>query len=150
VIEAAFQSGALITARLAAEAGREVFAVPGSPDNPVARGCHRLIRDGATLVESPEEVVAPLAAVAAGLAASLRGRLVDAVSAPSDDSADGQPEFDVDHSRLWSALGHDPTPLDALARRTGLTVPVVASMLLHMELEGRVVSDNGRYARRRS
>ena len=69
---------------------------------------------------------------------------------PSGDSAGGQPELDLDHSRLWSALGYDPSPLDVLARRTGLTVPVVSSMLLHMELDGCVVSDDGRYARRRS
>lgn len=150
VIEAAFQSGALITARLAAESGREVFAVPGSPDNPLARGCHRLIRDGATLVETPEEIVASLAAVAAELAGSLRGRLETAAAPAARGSAAGQPEADADHRRLWSALGHDPTPLDVLARRAGLTVPVVSSMLLHMELEGRVVADNGRYARRRS
>ena len=150
VIEAAYQSGALITARLAAEAGREVFAVPGSPDNPMARGCHRLIRDGTQLVEGPDEMLAPLAAIAAGLAGALRGRLGDVPGARAGDSAAGQPGGDGDHSLLWSALGHDPTPLDVLARRTGLTVPVLASMLLPMELEGRVVSENGRYARRRS
>ena len=65
------------------------------------------------------------------------------------DSAAGQPEGGDDHSRLWSALGHDPTGLDVLARRTGLTVPELSSMLLHMELDGRVVAANGRYARRR-
>src|SRR5690606_33327457 len=68
VVEAALRSGALITARLAAEAGRDVFALPGSPDNPLARGCHRLIREGASLVESPEDVVAALAPVAEALA----------------------------------------------------------------------------------
>lgn len=150
VIEAAMRSGALISARLAAESGREVYALPGSPDNPLARGCHRLIREGAALVESPEEVVEALAPVAAGLADSLRARLVPAPGTGSGHSAAGQPEDDADHSLLWSALGHDPTPLDDLTRRTGLTVPVLSSMLLHMELDGRVVADNGRYARRRS
>lgn len=75
VVEAALRSGALITARLAAEAGREVFALPGSIHHPLARGCHRLIRQGAGLAETPEEVIEALAPVAARLAESLRGRL---------------------------------------------------------------------------
>src|SRR5690606_26713709 len=75
VVEAAHRSGALITARLAADAGREVFAIPGSIHNPKARGCHRLIRDGAALVETPEEVIEALAPVAKGLAESLRDRI---------------------------------------------------------------------------
>ena len=153
VIEAAWRSGALISARLAAEAGREVFAVPGSPDNPLARGCHRLIRDGAVLVEEPGEVVEALAPAAAALAGELRGRLgpVGSAAAPVHRSgpAEGPSQADADHSRLWSALGHDPTGLDVLARRTGLTVPVLSSMLLHMELDGCVVAADGRYARRR-
>jgi DNA processing protein len=150
VIEAAMRSGALISARLAAESGRNVFAVPGSPDNPLARGCHRLIRDGATLVESPDQVVEALAPVAGGLAEALRTRLGPDPGAASGHSAGGQPPEDPDHSRLWSALGHDPTALDDLARRTGLTVQDLSSMLLLMELDGRVVADDGRYARRRS
>jgi DNA processing protein len=150
VIEAALRSGALISARLAGESGREVFAVPGSPDNSLARGCNRLIRDGAALVEEADEIVAALAPVAAELAGSLRGQLGPLPDAAAAGSADGQPDVPGDHSLLWSALGHDPTGLDVLARRTGLTVSVVSSMLLHMELDGRVVAANGRYARRRS
>jgi DNA processing protein len=151
VVEAAMRSGALISARLAAEAGREVFALPGSIDNPMARGCHRLIREGAGLVESPEEVLAALGPVASDLAGALRGRLAACpeATAPSPErSAGGQPEGDPDHNRLWSALDHDPTGMDVLAERTGLTVAMLSSMLLLMELEGRVVVDNGRYARR--
>ena len=148
VVEAAMRSGALISARLAAEAGREVFALPGSPDNPVARGCHRLIRDGAALVETPGEVLAALGPVASDLAQALRGRLADTGGAAAEQSAPGQPEADDDHNRLWSALGHDPTGMDCLAERTGLTVAALSSMLLIMELEGRVAADNGRYSRR--
>lgn len=151
VIEAALRSGALISARLAAEAGREVFALPGSVDNPVARGCHRLIRDGATLVETPGHVVEALGPLAESLASDLRGRLQpddgEAPPPPATRSAGGQPRQDEDHKRLWSALGHDPTPLDELVRRTGLTVAELSSMLLVMELDGRVVADNGRFAR---
>ena len=154
VLEAALRSGALISARLAAEAGREVFALPGSVDNPVARGCHRLIREGATLVESPDQVIEALEPLAARLAADLRSRLEpsripgdDTPAAAAGHSAAGQPGPTADHKRLWSALGHDPTPLDELVRRTGLTVAELSSMLLVMELEGRVVADNGRFAR---
>ena len=154
VIEAAMRSGALISARLAAEAGREVFALPGSVDNPVARGCHRLIRDGATLVESPEQVIEALEPLAASLADDLRSALgpaekaaCEAAETPAGRSAGGQPGDTADHKRLWSALGHDPTPLDELVRRTGLTVAELSSMLLVMELDGRVVADNGRFAR---
>ncbi|GAB2668150.1 DNA-processing protein DprA [Arenimonas aestuarii] len=154
VLEAAMRSGALISARLAAEAGREVFALPGSVDNPVARGCHRLIRDGATLVECPDHVVEALEPLAACLAADLnhalapsQGGAPEAPERPPGRSAGGQPGDDPDHKRLWSALGHDPTPLDELVRRTGLTVAELSSMLLVMELDGRVVADNGRFAR---
>ncbi|KAA2284635.1 DNA-processing protein DprA [Arenimonas fontis] len=147
VVEAALRSGALITARLAGEAGREVFALPGSPDNPLARGCHRLIREGATLVESPEEVVAGLAPLAQALAQQLRGRLEASAAVPATPPA-VQPPADPDHKKLWSALGHDPTGLDELAERTGLTVAALSSMLLLMELDGRVVNEHGRYARR--
>jgi DNA processing protein len=142
------RSGALISARLAAEAGREVFALPGSVDNPTARGCHRLIRDGAALVEAPAEVIEALEPVARSLAEALRGRLEPAPPPPATRSARGQAPTDEDHNRLWSALGHDPTGMDVLAARTGLTVAALSSMLLLMELEGRVVADNGRYARR--
>jgi DNA processing protein len=83
VVEAAQRSGALITARQSGEAGREVFAVPGSIHNPMARGCHRLIRDGAALVESAQEVIAALAPMAAELGEALRRRL----DAPISDAA---------------------------------------------------------------
>lgn len=148
VVEAAMRSGALISARLASEAGREVFALPGSIANPLARGCHRLIRDGASLVEGPEEVIATLAPLAVRLADSLRAPPRPAPTAPLPRSGAGQSPRDPDHSRLWSALGHDPTGMDALAERTGLTVAALSSMLLVMELEGHVVNDHGRYARR--
>lgn len=149
VVEAAPRSGALITARCAAEAGREVFAVPGSIHNPLARGCHRLIRDGAALVEDAGEVIAALAPMAAELAAALRGRLQPTAPAAASGSAAVQPEGDPRHDRLWKALGHDPTPMEQLALRSGLTTAELSSILLLMELEGRVVVEHGRYSRAR-
>jgi DNA processing protein len=148
VVEAAMRSGALISARLAAEAGRDVFALPGSIGNPLARGCHRLIRDGAALVEAPDEILATLAPQATRLAEMLRGQLEEDPDPGLFRSAAGQSPHAPDHSRLWSALDHDPTGMDVLAQRTGLTVAALSSMLLIMELEGHVVNDHGRYARR--
>lgn len=152
VVEAALRSGALITARLAAEAGREVFALPGSIRNPLARGCHRLIRDGAALIEGPGEAIDALAAQAAELATDLRARLCAPIS-PSQGNdeapAADPPPADPDHQTLWNALGHDPTGMDELVARTGLTAAAVSSMLLLMELEGRVASRHGRYFRSR-
>lgn len=148
VVEAALRSGALITARLAAEAGREVFAIPGSIHQPQARGCHRLIRDGAQLVEHPDEVLAGIAPLAARMAWSLHPR-ERAIPGSGVAATPGtlHSARDPDHHRLWNALGHDPTPMDALAERTGLTAATLSSMLLKMELDGRVVVEHGRYAR---
>jgi len=151
VVEAAHRSGALITARLAADAGREVFAIPGSIRNPMARGCHRLLRDGAVLVEEPAEVVAALGPVAQALADALRTRLqapINAAGHACEAVSNASPRPDPDYQRLWSALGHDPSPMDQLLERTGLTAAQASSMLLLMELDGRVVQAHGRYARK--
>ena len=147
VIEAAEQSGALITARLAAEAGREVFALPGSIHNPMARGCHRLIREGAQLVETPAEVLAALAPLAADLARALRGSLETQVPPTAGGAAEPPLPPGEDYNRLWQALGHDPTGMDALVARTGLTASSLSSMLLALELDGRVAAEHGRYTR---
>jgi len=164
VIEAAERSGALITARLAADAGREVFALPGSIHNPLARGCHRLIRDGACLVQGPDEVMAQLADRIHQASADLRRVIgapiqdrVDTAAHPAvtkatrDDvalpagSPPNPPADDPDHQTLWQALGHDPTSMDRLVERTGLTPAVLSSMLLPMELEGTVATQHGPY-----
>jgi DNA processing protein len=162
VVEAAQRSGALITARLAAEAGREVFAIPGSIHNPMARGCHRLIRDGAVLIESADEVVAALAPSAATLAEHLRRHPSHPISAPMEatttpfearfgagakppsEPIDAEPAYHL----LWDSLGHDPTDMDRLVLRTGLTTATLSAMLLVLELQGRVIADHGRYSRR--
>jgi DNA processing protein len=154
VVEAAWRSGSLITARLAADSGREVMALPGSIANPLARGCHRLIRDGALLVETPREVVDQLAPAAAALADALRGRLAARPEPAAGThtpaygaSAAVMPPRHPDHETLWKALGHDPTDMDALVSRTRLTAAELSSMLLAMELEGRVANDHGRWSR---
>jgi DNA processing protein len=143
VVEAGLRSGTLVTARCAAEAGREVFAIPGSIHNPLARGCHRLIRDGAKLVESAQDVLDELAPLARELGADLARRL----DAPASPAAPAGPDRrdDPDYARLLDALGHDPQPLDALASRTGLTVAALSSMLLMLELEGVVAAQPGGY-----
>jgi DNA processing protein len=150
VVEAAERSGALITARMSTECGRDVFAVPGSIHNPLARGCHRLIREGAGLVESAAEVIAAIGPLAAELADALRGRLGDptCVQAKVGASAASWEPPDPDYQRLWQALGHDPTGMDRLVARTGLTAAELSSMLLVMELDGRVCVEHGRYSRK--
>jgi len=140
VVEAAQRSGALITARLASEAGREVFAIPGSIHNPMAKGCHRLLRQGAALVEAPGEVTEVLAPLAAQLGQTIRQRL-QAESAATRISADPETR------RIWHALGHDPVDLDQLVARTGLPASTLSAWLLALELEGRVAAAHGRYAR---
>lgn len=152
VVEASLQSGSLITARLAADAGREVFALPGSIHNPLAKGCHRLIRDGAMLVETAQDIIEALAPQARQLGDALRARLQAAPRVQVMEQPAVKPSFsaDPDYERLWQALDHDPTPLDILVQRSGLTVAALSSMLLLMELEGHVSAAHGRYAKRRS
>ncbi|MBC7657841.1 MAG: DNA-protecting protein DprA [Frankiaceae bacterium] len=159
VIEAALRSGALITARLAAESGREVFALPGSIHNPMARGCHRLIREGVGLAETPEEVIQALATLAENLAGDLRNRLRDA-SAPVPCASGPRPQqrglfagpggalVAGEEDRVFAAIGHDPVNLDQLSQRTGLTVGPLSAMLLAMELNGKISAAHGRYSRR--
>ncbi len=151
VVEAALRSGALITARQAADAGREVFAVPGSIHNALARGCHQLIRDGAALAETADEVIAAVLPVAATLATALRGRLEGPISSSVEAGNSAiSPDLldDPDYHTLWTALGHDPTGMDRLIERTGLTAAELSSMLLVMELEGLVSNRHGRYTRK--
>lgn len=132
VIEAALRSGSLITARLAVEAGREVYAVPGSIHAPQSQGCHALIRQGAMLVESAAEIVA-----------DLRQRPAAAPPSPVVDAQDGPAD------PLLDALGHDPVTLDALMARTGQGAAELQARLLEMELDGRVARLPGGLFQRR-
>jgi DNA processing protein len=139
VVEAARRSGSLITARLAAEQGREVFAIPGSIHNPLSRGCHQLIRQGAKLVEAADDIVAELAPLAGHL---LQGIDDEAISSEPPAAA-----ADEEYVKLLDALGHDPVGVDELAERSGLTIGQVSSMLLILELEGKIEKlSGGRYS----
>lgn len=135
VVEAALASGSLITARLAAEQGREVFAIPGSIHSPQSRGCHALIRQGAKLVESAQDVLEELRmptgtvqGAAAGSATQTAERL------ESDGGENGGPA----DSLLLQALGFDPMGLDALLARTGMDAAGLQVQLLELELAGGV------------
>ncbi|NCT82585.1 MAG: DNA-protecting protein DprA [Comamonadaceae bacterium] len=125
VVEAALQSGSLITARLAAEAGREVFAIPGSIHSPQARGCHALIRQGAKLVESAADVLEELPPLDQPPAA-----------APAGTEAPAEPRHE--QQALLDAMGLDPVSLDALMARCGWPAAELSAALLELELDGRI------------
>lgn len=134
VVEAALASGSLITARMAAEQGREVFAIPGSIHAPQSRGCHALIRQGAKLVESAQDVLEELrlpATTVPGLPDMPAERDEAAVELPHTDS---EPE----NNPVLAALGFDPLGLDALVARTGMDTASLQVMLLELELAGSV------------
>ncbi len=134
VVEAALQSGSLITARLAADSGREVFAIPGSIHNPKARGCHALIRQGAKLVETAEHVLEELAPL---LQTGIRP------PAPGMQTPTNGVDIDPQHKALLEAMGFDPVTTDELVERTGFPVTEVSSMLLLLEMQGHVSSAAG-------
>jgi DNA processing protein len=149
IVEAGLRSGSLITARCAIEQGRDVFAIPGSIHNPLARGCHRLIRQGAALVETAEEITAALGPLATELGLRLRERLAN--DAASDAPERAASRRDPAHATLLEALGDEAIGVDTLAERTGIEVAALASMLLALELEGDVVAERGgTYLRRRA
>src|SRR5260221_168162 len=137
VVEAARHSGSLITARLAGTQGREVFAIPGSIHNPLARGCHQLLREGAKLVETAADVLSEL---------KIPFTKQD-LTEPGGD-APAAAVLDKEYEILLDALGYEPQSIDTLVERTTLPSPHLASMLLILELKGRVaLHAGGRYAR---
>nr|MBP6330035.1 DNA-protecting protein DprA [Dokdonella sp.] len=147
VVEAGLKSGSLITARQANEQGRDVFAIPGSINNPLARGCHQLIRDGAVLCESADDIVSVLAAQASALGDRLRCVLRPLQQAeaefPGPDESPAPAGRDAVYQRLIAAMGFDEVHLDMLVAQTGLDVATLSSMLLVLELEGEVVAAGG-------
>ena len=145
VVEAAVESGSLITARVAAEQGREVFAIPGSIHNPLARGCHRMIRDGAKLVETAQDVLeelGPLITNRLPLHAAAHNQHTRS-AADSMGEADAPHQLDADYLSLIEAIGDAPASVDQLVDRTGLTADVVSSMLLMLELDGHIAPAPG-------
>jgi DNA processing protein len=141
IVEAAVESGSLITARLAAEQGREVFAIPGSIHAPQARGCHKLIKQGAKLVETAQDVLEELRWNVSN--AATEDPLQVSTASPTAVS----PEQEA-VSQLLAAMSFDPCSTDDLAVRCGLTAEALSVMLLHLELDGRVASlPGGRYQR---
>ncbi len=134
VVEAALKSGSLITARLAAEQNREVFAIPGSIHNPLARGCHLLIQQGAKLVEKAEDILVELGALYAASKTNLEQK----------NSKNGVNLNQLQVSIL-SQIGYEATSLDTIIMRSGLTVSEVSSMLLVLELHGYVQTVSGGY-----
>jgi DNA processing protein len=137
VVEAARHSGSLVTARHALRLGRPVFAIPGSITNPVSAGCHQLIREGATLVGEPSEVLR-----------SLRIPVPNEGLAPRTRRQRLREAMDKGYEMLLDAVGFEPATVDVLVLRTGLPGDSIASMLLTLELEGRVVPyPGGRFGR---
>jgi len=144
VVEAGLNSGTLITARKAAEQGRDVFALPGSLHNPMAKGCHRLIREGARLVETTADIIEELGPVAAELKMEISKRLEQPdedeknLAAHENDLLD-----DSDYSIVWQVLAYDPMPVDLIIEQTGLSAREISSMLLMMELKGMIKKQEG-------
>jgi DNA processing protein len=141
VVEAARRSGSLITARLAGDHNRELFAVPGSIHNPLSRGCHELIRHGAKLTETTADILSEL-----NFSAFFAG--ARAASAGPEPPLSLEAGMDKEHKILLDALGFDPADLDTLVVRTGFKAEAVSSMLLILELKGHVqAAPGGCYSR---
>ena len=161
VVEAALQSGSLITARLASEAGRDVFAIPGSIHSPQSRGCHALIKQGAKLVEAGQDILEELllpprtggrAAAGSGSGSGVGAGRAKATPRQADlplSAAPGEP-VDTAGAALLAALGFDPVTLDALVARTGWDAADINVLLLNLELAGRVARLPGQRVQRLS
>jgi DNA processing protein len=132
VVEAALKSGSLITARLAVEQGKDVFAIPGSIHSTQARGCHALIKQGAKLVESAQDILDEL-----NLASSwTRQQVDDGDTDPS--GTDAHASLSALETGLLEALGYEPCTLDAVQGRCGMDTPTLQALLMGLELSGWV------------
>lgn len=146
VVEAAVQSGSLITASYALQHDREVFAIPGSIHNPLARGCHQLIRQGATLVETAQDIVDQLAGLISykRQESSMGSRTASLFDNPMPEAP---PTLDACEQALLDALGYDPLPLDLLAERTGADIGSLSAGLITLEIKGLVQQIGACYQR---
>jgi DNA processing protein len=138
VVEAAIGSGSLITANYALEQGREIFAVPGSPLDPRAKGANRLIRDGATLTESAEDIIGGLRPI---LGSAFREP--ESAHTPSPDAATIDSEADRIRGRILELLAPSPVEVDELIRQTGAAPAAVLTVILELELAGRLLRHAG-------
>lgn len=146
VVEAAIKSGSLITARNAMEQGREVFAIPGSIHNPLAKGCHRLIREGAKLVETADDILEELAPQLQTFL--LKADTESAPLNPQQSENASADELSSDQRLILDAMGFDPVSIDKMVVQTGLTIDVVSSILLLLELHGHISAcGGGQYVR---
>jgi len=141
IVEAAHKSGSLITARYAAEQNKEVFAIPGSIHNPMAKGCHQLIRQGAKLVETASDILEELCIETD----KISEYPIKSVTNIHENPKDSPQALDPDHQKLLKCLAYEPASIDELVLNSHFSAAEVASMLLILELEGIVVSQNGRY-----
>ena len=133
VVEAAKKSGSLITARMALEANREVFAIPGSIHNPLARGCNALIKEGAKLVENTQDILEEL------------GEYNQQPEATNQEKA--KSALDLEQQNLLNLIMFSPTSVDWLVEKSGFSVEVISSMLLMLELQGTIATTPGGYIR---
>lgn len=143
VVEANLHSGSQITARLATEQGREVFAIPGSIHSPMAKGCHQLIKQGAKLVDCLQDIVEELRLNPNVQNPTLPSPIVQSGLTSSTDMNDTNPANNTNDNALLNVMGFDPISLDHLVALSGLTVSEVSSMLMILELEGKVASLTG-------
>jgi len=139
VVEAAKNSGSLITARHALQQGREIFAIPGSIHNPLARGCHSLIKQGAKLVETAQDILEELLPLV-NLSSTSH-------TSAKNDETKTEVSLDPAYQRLLESMEYEPASIDELVSRNQLAAGEIASMLLILELQGQVVSQNGQYSR---
>jgi DNA processing protein len=139
VVEAAERSGSLITARFALEQGREVFAVPGSPLDPRCKGTNRLIRDGATLVESVDDILGELKAQLATPLAERRKPAFSTAPAPKLNES----ELQKAREKIMALLSPTPVPVDELIRQCQLSPAIVLTVVLELELAGRIERQPG-------
>ena len=135
VIEASLKSGSLVTAKLALQQNREIFAMPGPISSSFSRGCHQLIRQGATLVESPEDILQEMPEIIP----------LDSVRSNANSARTDKPALDGDNARLFALIEESGTLPESLAHQTGLTQQQLNVRLLQLELAGTIVQQGGRY-----